>query len=396
MMKRGVVDVVIVGGGPAGAVAGMLLARAGHAVTIMERQLFPRAKPCGDCLSPGANVVLQRLGVWADVCRAAPATLTGWRLASPGGHSFAAEFEPTALAITRDRLDTVLLDHARAAGATVECVQVVDLVREPGGAIGGVQLRTPDGPRTLAARLVIGADGLRSVVARRLSAHARAPRLRKASFTAHVRLRSSSTLGELHLLHAGCLGIAPVEAGAIDEVRLHNVTLVLQRGSFHNKADARLQLARALRAAGHHICLDDVELLTSGPFDWPVRRTVFDGAALVGDAAGYYDPFTGQGIHQALVGAELLAEHADRALQRTRPTARSLRHFARALRSRQQATKRVQRMIEFVCARPRLADRAFAHLHDNARLARALVAVTGDLMPPAHLLSPRLLKSLAR
>src|SRR5688500_10316159 len=98
----------------------MLLARAGCSVTLLERQYFPRAKPCGDCLSPGANRVLLRLGLWDAVLATGPARLSGWRLISPAGHSFSAQFAAVtddagahiSLATARDRLDAALLEQA--------------------------------------------------------------------------------------------------------------------------------------------------------------------------------------------------------------------------------------------------------------------------------------------
>src|SRR5688572_33380988 len=86
-------DVVVVGGGPAGSVTALFLARAGFDVILVERSTFPRSKPCGDCLSPAANAILMRLGLWHTVLATQPATLAGWRLTSHGQHSFAARFD---------------------------------------------------------------------------------------------------------------------------------------------------------------------------------------------------------------------------------------------------------------------------------------------------------------
>src|SRR5690606_11921911 len=98
--------------------------------------------------------------------------------------------------------------------------------------------------------------------------------------------------------------------------------------------------------------LDDIDihgrLLASGPFDFPVRRVVADGCALVGDAAGYFDPFTGQGIYQAIASAELLAQEAAAALRAGDVSAARLEAYARRRRALLRGARTVQRAIDEV------------------------------------------------
>jgi flavin-dependent dehydrogenase len=390
-----------VGGGPAGSVTALLLARSGHHVTLLEKHEFPRAKPCGDCLSPGANQILRRIGVWPDVMATKPALLNGWRLVAPNQRAFTATFaeiprqqEISSLAIERARFDAVLLAHARNAGVRVLTgARVTDVLRARNGAVTGVSLQQAGEPLELHARLTVGADGLRSVIARRLHAHARPPRLRKVSFTLHFALESADELGVMRVAPGACLGIAPIVGGT--GLRTHNVTLVMNQGEFAAHAGVDRIVAEGLaRFELTSPQVRDADILTSGPFDWPVRRVSFAGAVLVGDAAGYYDPFTGQGIYQALAGAELLAVHADAALWAGQAPI-ELHAYAKAQQALSAASRKLQRMIEFVCARPWLANRVFAKLARESAVAHALVGVTGDLLPPGSLLSGRLLTRLA-
>ncbi|MGH7529034.1 MAG: NAD(P)/FAD-dependent oxidoreductase, partial [Gemmatimonadales bacterium] len=287
-------DVVVVGAGPAGAATALLLARSGARVLLLDRARFPRDKPCSEYLSPGATRVLERLGggVLAAVAAAAPARLAGMKIVAPSGASVVGRFEQSSYALPRTRLDLILRQAAERAGAEVrEGVKVEDLLHDR-GAVGGVVATTAAGSaEPYRARIVVGADGLRSVVARRLRL-VRRSLPRRVAFSAHVAdARDVRDLGEMHVGRHGYVGLGPIGDGLTTVALVVPAADAARGRRFFAELDAfpglagRFDPARLVRP-----------VLATGPFAQWSRRPAARGVALVGDAAAFFDPFTGQGI----------------------------------------------------------------------------------------------------
>src|SRR5207244_589000 len=190
-------DAIVVGGGPAGSATALLLARAGASVLLLDRARFPRHKACSEYLSPATTPILERLGagVLASIERAAHAKLYGMKVVAPSGAAMSGRFasdhghappRPYSFAVSRAAFDMVLLRAAERAGAVIrERTAVEDLVWDRARG-AGVVARSCDGQRvTCHARVVVGADGLHSVVARRLGLVCTS-RPRRVAFTAHL------------------------------------------------------------------------------------------------------------------------------------------------------------------------------------------------------------------
>lgn len=365
-------DVVIVGAGPAGASTAARLSRLGHRVLVLDRAQFPRRKPCGECVNPAGVEALRALGALPLVQAAGPSLLRGWRIGAPDGAGFDGLFPSQRLGfgIPRERLDAALLEHARACGVEIRMdAHVVDLLRQGERVVG---VLCADGGE-VRARVIVGADGLRSVVVRRLGLLRRSPRLRKIAFTAHVQNAGDlAERGELRVQGRVCVGVAPVGEG------IANVVVVVPGGTaiggdpagFFDEMVERFGLVGVQR-------VDDV--LSTGPFDWPVRRAVADGVLLVGDAAGYYDPFTGQGIFRALRGGELAADAIHSALARGDTSAAALAPYERRRRRAFGPGERLQHLIEGVVSRPTVFGLAARPLRRFPLIANAMVRAAGDL-----------------
>src|SRR5919198_4373019 len=302
-------DAVVVGGGPAGAVTSLLLARAGAAVLLLERARFPRHKPCSEYLSPASTTLLERLGggMLAALESAPHAKVYGMKVVAPGGAAMCGRFGVgcSSFAVSRAVFDTILLRAAARAGAAVrEGVTVEDLVWDQ-SAVAGVIARAGRGTRdAYRARVVVAADGLHSIVARRLGMVRRsAPR--RIAFSAHVAdVAGMDGVGELHVGRHGYVGPGPVGGGVT------TVALVLPRRAVQGRPDFFAELERFPALAGRFAARRlGRGVLATGPFAQLARRPLAPrgGALLVGDAADFFDPFTGQGIYAALRGAELAA-----------------------------------------------------------------------------------------
>ena len=384
-------DVVVAGAGPAGSATSLLLARSGMRVLLLDRARFPREKPCSEYLSPESTRVLERLGkdVLAAVAAASPAQLTGMRVVAPSGTGVVGRFETFSFALPRTRFDTILRAAAEAAGAEVREGVKVEEVLYDDGAVGGVVARdTGHGTReTLRARVVVGADGLRSVVARRLGmVHTAGPR--RIAFTAHVAdVPGVYDLGEMHVGRHGYVGLGPIGEGVT------TVALVVPFAEAHRGDHFFAELNRFPAIAGRFDPRRLVRrVLATGPFARWSRRSVAigGGALLVGDAADFFDPFTGQGIYSALRGAELAAA----AILESLTMGASLRQYASARRREFTGKWLLERMIGIAVGWPALIERVVGRMLRRPELADLLVRATGNCIPARAVLTPRVLAGL--
>jgi flavin-dependent dehydrogenase len=314
-------DVAIAGAGPAGALAALILSRAGLRVRIFDRARFPRHKLCGDTLNPGALSVLRR---HADVSSLVEQSdpIYGMLLSGPGGVRVRGEYGEgvAGRSVTRAVLDRWLIDRAIEAGAQFEEEVIVRDVAETDGRISGLIAGGRGGHAvTHPARMVIAADGRRSAIAigRGLSRQPQRPR-RWAIGAYFTDVTGGGSLGEMHIRRGHYIGVAPVPGG------LTNACLVVPHspspGGFGRTSD-RGELPLSQPAEALERCLRaDPELSARFAHARPVAPPVMlgpiavdataagaPGLLLAGDAAGFIDPMTGDGMRFALLGAELAA-----------------------------------------------------------------------------------------
>jgi flavin-dependent dehydrogenase len=320
------------------------------------------------------------------------------RITAPDGTSFLGEFaaghgfrgfRDRGLAIRRTMLDAILVDRALAAGVEVrEGLAVRDLLRD-GDDVSGVMTTAN---ASLRAPLVIGADGLHSVVSRRLGLARLGRWPRRYALVAHYRgVDDMGAHGEMHVYPDGYLGLADVGHG------ITNVAVVVpatQARAMAGDPAAFMQrwiAARPRIAARFAAASPLAPPRATGPFNSRAVRAWHPGAALVGDAADFFDPFTGEGIYAALRGAELLAPYAFEVVRRVGDRARqrvALEAWERSRRDEFRGKWRVERLVGTAVGMPMIFNHAARSLARQRDMADLLVGVAGDFVPPGRVLRP--------
>lgn len=348
---------------------------------IVDRATFPRDKLCGDTLNPGCLAMLDRLdAAVAKRVRARALAITGMTITGPGGVTVNADYPArlSGAALLRRELDEWLLEAAVRAGACFDpgvAVQRPDVAEGP-FRVNGVRSKCGRREYALRARVLIAADGRTSRLAASLGLSRFAAKPRRWAYgTYFTGVSGMSSHGEMHIRGEGYVGVAPLPGG------IANVCVVRERPNLTPGEAAATVIANAIAAdrtlrdrfAGAG-AVSDVAVL--GPLAVESVAAGCPGMLLAGDAAGFVDPMTGDGLRFAIRGGELAAQAALSELETGMPAHQQLL----ASRTREFAGKwRVNRALRsLVGSRGALACAAVA-----ARAwpvpVQQLVAIAGDV-----------------
>ena len=391
-------DAIIVGGGPAGACAGIELAASGARVLIAEREKFPREKLCGEFISPECLDHFARLGALERMERGGGARVAETIFYAPSGRGVSVPSAwfggaGEALGLSRAEMDARLLARAREAGAVVlEEASLAGVLTDGARRVRGVRLHTPRGALEVRARVTLDATGRHRAVVRRAERELggkaveadgeekQRGRARLVAFKAHLEgSRGAAGVCEIYFYPGGYGGLSPVEGGlsnlcfiarasdvrasASDAERVVGEVVRRNRRAAHTLEGARARgrwLGVSVESFGRH------------------EPAPFEGLLAVGDAAAFIDPFTGSGMLMALEGGSLAAGAVSRWLACGAGEFGALaREYRAAYSTRFDARLRLCGMLRRAALAPTaLAEAGVLALRASASLRRRLALAT--------------------
>jgi flavin-dependent dehydrogenase len=398
------VDVAIVGGGPAGAALAIRLADRGISSVIVEYAPEPRWRACGVFSSPLSRGQLRELALSALTIAELNRPIAALDLASTRGVHCRIEYDRGyACGFDRPRLDAVLLDRAREAGVNVRMATNVRSVDLPSTAADPVRLtlvptsaRRHGDTRVVKARLVVGAAGSGFVLGGTNTAQRSVTRLRKSGMTVHRADPGAAPAGEpmegrFLFGHRWYIGVAPVPRERV------NLGMVFPRTWLQRRPDEiTREMTSGFAARGEPgpawlNAENTDEHRIAGALNHGVKRVAGDRWLLVGDATGFIDPLTGEGLHRAFVSSEMAADAIEKSLRGDR---NAMRDYDRRLRSRFRSKDIVSWILQGFLAQPQAFDYALRRLARRHGLRRTLTLVLTDQLPAARALDPRFLTRL--
>jgi flavin-dependent dehydrogenase len=374
-------DVIIAGGGPAGASAAIHLARGGVRVLLLEQKKFPRAKLCGEFISPECQTHFEKLGVAGAMVASGPSLLDETVFYSSKGHHVAVPSKwfggRAAFGLSRAVMDEVLLRSAQENGAVVhEGVSITEPVLN-GERVVGVRVKIDGSHREFRAPITIDATGRSRILSRKIgreNGNNKRPSL--VAFKAHfTKTKVAPGACEIYFYPGGYGGLSTVEAGTSNLCFIISAEHV-KRCSSDPETVLRECVMKNRRAA-HTLETAEVcsEWLSAS---WErfgrQRPSPAPGLLSIGDSAAFIDPFTGSGMLMAFESGELVAQVVLR--DKHAPSASLEAGYTASYRRAFDSRLRICGLLRRAAFSPRLAELSIAICGVSERFRNRLVRAT--------------------
>ncbi len=384
-------DIIIIGAGPAGTSAALFLEKLGYRIALLDQARFPRDKVCGEFISPAADAILSKLGVLDAIEAVNPIRLKGVALSAYERSWLQVDYPTsidgvvmTSLSMERSTLDHILLNRVRDSQVEfMEGFKVTDLVFEDSRVCGVKGRDEAKIEFHIKAKVVVDAGGRNSISLRRLGLKRSSSDKGKIALAAHWQgVRLPGPYCYMHISRPGYTGIAPVGSSRANVVLVTDKTCVSGKDveKFYRDTVLKNPLRGEMLGAGE----PGEKVRAVDSLAYSVKTPQCGGLILVGDATGFIDPFTGEGIYLSLRSSQLATGVIARAFDRLDFSKSHLENYNR-LRS-EEFSKRffLSNTLQRLIYSPALCVRVVKTLAEQKDLARSLVGVIGDYIPASR------------
>lgn len=380
-------DVGIIGAGPAGSFCAYLLAKQGFRVILVEASPSFKRKVCGEYLCPAGVKLLQQYG-FGEYLDQHFLPIYGMKLVAPSFRSvktyFASSDSKNAYGIStpRDHFDRFLAQEAEKAGATVLLKKrALHFQQQP--PFWNVHFSDQT---QFSCKLLIGADGRRSVVAKHLKLKAQLQNSRVAVHCFLSSKKQNERFGEMHIFKDGSyIGINPVEENKSNISLVCDIHLLKKAGNVEHVLRSYLQQSPMIFNQ-YEIPTDFLKFSTTYPITYHTTSVIGPQCALIGDAAGFIDPLTGEGMYNALWTASFLAQKISETSHpfKEKTLENTLRQYARGKKQQFRQKSFVSKMFQRIIRSQFLCERVADVLVPNQKRANIFIRMVGNLYQPFY------------
>jgi len=401
-VKNDIYDLIIIGAGPAGSAAALYAKKYGLKTLLLEKSSYPKDKICGDAISGKSMGVLSDLGLLEDVQKLPGSIIDSFGFGSPNGKMIEIPIgdkkrreQPKGLVIQRKIFDEFLFNKAKqAASKTIEAFTVFDIIVENETVCGVIgKDKMSDKEIRFYGKIIIGADGFQSIIGRKTGIYLHDPKHWVVALRQYYKdVKSKSGVIEIHFVDEiipGYFWIFPMNDGIV------NVGI----GMLHEaikKNNINLKEAMDLIIKKNPLFRDrftDAQPMEE-PKGWnlPVasirRKITGNGFMLLGDAAGLIDPFSGEGIGNALFSAKIAIEQAVSAIKSGNFSDKNLMMYEENLWNKVGGELRLSSKLQKLGHNKFLLNLVINKAYKNPEINKLLTDIITGKLPKTKLINP--------